>query len=177
MEKQLSLFDVEQWRPVVDYEHHYAISSHGRVMRIKAGKSTRVGKILKTSADGGNYLQVNLTVNGKYRMEKIHRLVCVAFIGERKPGMQINHKDGNKSNNRLDNLEYCTRLENMQHAARMGLLPRGETNPRTRLSQEQVDEIRSIYAAGGITQTALAKRYGVGTQHISRLVHLQRRTN
>jgi hypothetical protein len=114
----------EEWREVVGYEGIYSISNLGRVRRDLTNGNTKAGRILKPQTDKKGYFMVSLYKNNKPRSTKIHHMVVYAFIGPRPEGMQINHKDPKtgKANNRLDNLEYCTGLENIRHAHAHGLM-------------------------------------------------------
>lgn len=166
-------YPTEVWRDVVGYEGYYRISSHGRVMRIMPFRSTYAGRILKPFTNS-RYYCVDLTRGneGKQR-HPVHRLVMFAFVGERPtPDTHINHIDGDKLNNHIENLEYTTAKENIQHALKMGLrhAPAGESHYSTRLTQEQVIQIRVTYAAGGITYDRLGERFGLTRSAIYAIV-------
>lgn len=89
--------------------------------------SKKTSKFLKCSTDSKGYKYLDLRhSNCKYRCPKIHRLVALAFIPNPDNLPQINHKDGNKNNNSIDNLEWCTNLYNTIEAVRLGLKPKGE---------------------------------------------------
>nr|DAG76872.1 MAG TPA: homing endonuclease [Caudoviricetes sp.] len=113
----------EIWKPLVGYETEYLISSYGRLKSIKHGKSI----ILKPHINTRNgYVYYLVSKNGKSKNSRAHRLVALTFIPTSNTKLQVNHKDGNKTNNRADNLEWCTQSENMIHAYKMGLeKPRG----------------------------------------------------
>ena len=93
----------EQWRPIEGYEGLYEVSNLGRVKSLKCGRE----RILKPQMKKKGYLQVGLRKEGKYKMFKVHRLVAQAFIPNPEGLPQINHKDENPSNNRVENLEWC----------------------------------------------------------------------
>ena len=99
----------EIWKDVVGYEGLYKISNTGRV------KSVKRDKILKEQLNERGYLRVSLSKNNKQKIYSVHRLVMITFIGYEE-GKQVNHIDGDKTNNRLDNLEWTTQSENMKHA-------------------------------------------------------------
>ena len=96
----------EIWKPVLNYEGLYEVSNLGRV------KSLISVKILKPKKRNDGYLSVVLCENGKMKMFLVHRLVYSAFNGEIPPGLQVNHLNEDKSENRLDNLSLCTAKEN-----------------------------------------------------------------
>lgn len=113
----------EIWKPLVGYETEYLISSYGRLKSIKHGKSI----MLKPQLNSYNgYIYYNISKKGKASSARAHRLVALTFIPTSNTKLQVNHKDGNKANNKVDNLEWCTQSENMLHAYRTGLeKPRG----------------------------------------------------
>ena len=123
------------------------------------------------------YLQVRKMRNGIRLHTGAHRLVWRWFTGPIPDGLTINHKNGIKDDNRPENLEMATYSENMSHAFRTGLRGQwGEANPSAKLSNRQVEEIRSRYAEGDITQESLGQNYGVTFQTISSIVRGERRT-
>ena len=108
----------EEWKPIDGFEGLYEISSYGRVKSFKVYQS---GKILKPSPDLNGYLRLSLAKEGKNKYVNVHRLVAEAFLPRISGKTCVNHIDGNKANNRLDNLEWCTYSENIKHAIRTGL--------------------------------------------------------
>jgi hypothetical protein len=87
--------------------------------------------------------------------------------------MQVNHKDANKANNDVSNLEYVTPLENTIHAVRMGRAPVGSRNGMARLTPRDVTEIRQFYTAGE-SQVSIAAKKGISFQHVSDIVNYKR---
>ena len=106
----------EIWKAVADSNGQYYVSSWGRVKSFKHGKE----RILKHWIVKG-YVFVQLSKNQKQKSMSIHRLVAESFIANPLNKETVNHKDGNKTNNFLDNLEWMTHKENTQHAWRNGL--------------------------------------------------------
>ena len=163
-----------KWRPVTiqGYEDVYEVSSQGNVRRSKPASRTFVGRILKASATTKGYLQVDLR-DGARRTVLVHVLVAEAFLSPR-PTLkhQINHCDGNKANNVVENLEWVTGSENVQHAHRLGLVKpaRGERVTHAKLTASSVRDIRRQYARGGSTQRTLARLFGVTQKAIWQIV-------
>lgn len=105
---------MEVWEWINNYEGDYQISNKGR---IKSFKTNKIGKILKPKKDGKDkYLMICLCKNGNKKYYLIHRLVAETFIPNPENKLQVNHIDGNKKNNKVDNLEWVTCSENINHA-------------------------------------------------------------
>ena len=108
----------EEWKAIAECNGQYHISNHGRVKSLKFGKE----RILKPSLIGKGYPAVSICYSKKkQKCELIHKLVAFAFIPNLDNKPQVNHKDGNKLNNHIDNLEWVTIKENIQHAWNTGL--------------------------------------------------------
>ena len=108
----------EQWAWVVGFAGHYKVSSHGRVMSFRKGRGSRntLGqKLLATPLIKG-YQNVNLKVGVVKVKKRVHRLVAEAFLPNPFGKEEVNHKDGNKLNCLLGNLEWATKVENMEHS-------------------------------------------------------------
>ena len=132
----------ELWKPIKGYEEYYEISNYGRVRRIKYDKISqqfqyKVPYYLKPRKDKDGYLKYTLCLNGKNRYYFAHRLVATNFINNIENKPQVNHKDGNKENNHVDNLEWCTIKENNLHALNNGL--RDMKNNKLSKQVEQYD--------------------------------------
>ena len=110
----LSYEDQETWIPIKNYEGIYEISNLGRVRRIKISKGTLGGILLPDKNESGLFVTLrNLGYDNKYL---IHRLVLENFIGINFIKPYVNHKDGNRWNNNINNLEWCTNSENVKHS-------------------------------------------------------------
>jgi len=158
--------ETEEWRPVIGWESWYEVSNVGTVRRIKAGgHGTHPGLILKPSLDGRGYPQVTLCRDGRRSPLNIHRLVAGAFLGPCPANHEVNHENGIKTDNRPANLEWVTPLQNKRHAALMGLVPSGERHANSKLTDDDIGEIRKIGRRA--SQIELARRFGVSQSVIS----------
>ena len=114
----------EIWKPIKGYEGLYEVSNLGNIKSVKRkaknrGKGKRIirERILKPSMDRSNgYYQIKLSKNGKLKTFKIHKLVIEHFLNKISKGLVVNHIDGNKLNNNINNLEICTQKDNIRHA-------------------------------------------------------------
>ena len=168
----------EQWRDVVGYEGIYQISDLGQVRRIKAGKRTKIGLVLKPQMAGGTtkYPAVMLYRGSKTTRKRhwVHRLVTAAFLGPLPEGWEVNHKNGEKSDARASNLEYVTKSGNRIHAIIvLGLeaANKGSRHPFAVLDEDKVLEIRNLYATGQYYMRELAVRFGVCRAVITDIVN------
>lgn len=114
---------------------------------------------------------MSLYAEGKRRTANVHTMVALAFVGP-KPfeGAEVCHKDDQKMHNHADNLEWGTGKSNAATREAIGKTTRGVGNGRSILSEEQVHELRALYAEGGITQMQLAERFGVAQTIVSKVV-------
>jgi hypothetical protein len=173
---------VEFWRKT-KYQG-YDVSSFGRVRSwwIKthrkgwgAGYETKRAEephIVRGSADSSGYTYLNLKhLYGKF--PKVHRLIGKAFIPNPEMLPEINHKTGIKRDNRLDNLEWTSKLENMRHAAAIGLrddiLPKGKDHYRAKISDDDVRAIRAR-ASTGETLVSISRDYPLTAYTIGDIV-------
>lgn len=165
----------EQWRPVRGFETHYSVSNIGRVRRDAGGMRGAVpGRILSASCGKPGYPIVNLKVNNIRYTFNVHVLVLEAFGPPRPtPKHEVNHKDGNRANNVIDNLEWVTHQQNHQHKFDVlgRVAVRGEKNGQSRLKTEQILEIRRLYDSGKARVVELAAQFGIPSSHASNIVH------
>lgn len=132
---------MEKWKDIQGFEGLYQVSDLGRV------KSLRSNKVLKECFDAQLYPFVNLYGIRK-RVARIHRLVAESFLPADHFRNEVNHKDGNKSNNRVINLEWSTRLENQRHAKSNGLNAIGEKHGNSKLNESIVIRMRRMKKDG-----------------------------
>lgn len=154
---------VEEWRPVVGYEGYYSASSLGRIRRDAGGSNNAIiGRVLRPTKNQAGYPLVSITRHGVKRSFTVHRLVITAFLGMPPIGMECCHRDGNKNNNAISNLRWGTRQDNMTDRDKHGATARGRRNPRTKLDEDSVREIRELIAEGRLSLSEIGRRYGVG---------------
>lgn len=150
---------IEQWRPIKDF-HKTEISNLGRVRSVRSTPYVR-----KLQVHENGYILVRLQQNRRDKLARVHVLVAEAFIGPNPGGLDVNHKDGVKSNNCVENLEYMTRSKNCKHGFRLGLSytpfrERGENHCRSKVTDNDVRRILQRYKEG-TPRSSLAKEYGL----------------
>ena len=122
----------EVWKDIPGYEGLYQVSNFGEVKSLSRYHHKKE-TILKKHKTKDGYYETTLVKNGKYKFIRTHRLVAFAFIPNLLNKEQINHKDGNKLNNNVENLEWCTLQENKDHAIKTGLQDfKGKKNPKAK---------------------------------------------
>lgn len=170
---------MEQWKKIEEFNYEYEISSYGRIKSVEnvivrgnGWKYTRKSKILKPSVSGG-YLRGAVCVNKKMIPYKIHRLVALAFIPNNENKKEVNHIDGNKLNNHVENLEWCTRQENIEHCILNKLQKpfKGEEIGNSKLLEFQVIEIRNKFKPRVYSRAKLAKEYNVSEATIKDILY------
>lgn len=142
----------EIWKPIPGFEGLYEASNLGRIQSLtrdvlcKNGVTKRFnGKIIVPCMSNTGYLTVQLCKNGKAVRYLIHRLVAMAFLPTDDTSQEVNHIDGTKSNNQLNNLEWVCRDKNIRHAMNMGLIRNsGESNPAAKIKERQALEIKEL---------------------------------
>lgn len=165
--------EVEEWRPIAGFDSQYEISSIGRVRRLVGGHRTYAGRLLKSSPKKpSSYHIIRLLDAKNIRLTRyVHRLVVETFRGPIGSGLEVNHIDGDKNNNRLSNLELVSRREHYEHAVSSGqntTVLRGEKNASAKLTVQDVLAIRR--KSGTIPTVTLAREYGVSFSTIRRIV-------
>lgn len=169
------------WKGVIyngiDYSQFYEISNLGKL------RSSKTKHIEKLQPIDGGYLGYCGSVGHRKqnRMFRIHKCVAEAFLDNSNKFPCVNHIDGNKHNNFIDNLEWCTYQENTIHAFKIGLIDiksfSGENAGCAKLTNKQVDEIRELYKTGNYTHRSLGKLYNINHGTITKIINNQRYIN
>lgn len=161
----------EIWKDVNKFLGLYQISTEGRIKSFHRGKV----KIIEPNTNEDGYLNIGLYKDGKTITYAVHRLVAEAFIPNPLNLPEVDHRDNNPANNRVTNLRWCTRKQNMAYAVENGVYKFGDDHPRSKLTVEKVREIREKYIPRskkfGIK--ALAEEYGVSRSTIENVVYNQ----
>lgn len=163
-----------EWVTVPTFDNFEATRCGRLRKKPRAWTRGRMGpaREIKGYIDRHGYRRVSVCSGGVAASTGWHRMVALAFHPNPEHKSDVNHKDGNPLNNHADNLEWATRQENLQHAARvlktMGVI-RGERSPAAVLTATDVSDIRILYAAG-MTYRALAALYGVAKSTVRGIV-------
>lgn len=170
---------LRKWKNIRGYKGHYMISNHGEVWSLQRtaktiyGKRQVPGKILKLRISNQGYLRAHLCKNNIRKMFSVHRLVALAFIPNPTRRTTVNHRDSNKLNNHVANLEWLTIGENHKHSFDNGRYKMlGKNHPQSKLGNQKVKQIRKSY--GKIPSRVLAKKFNISPSTICDIV--KRRT-
>jgi hypothetical protein len=175
-----ALMSTETWKPVTGYEALYEVSDLGRLYRLAGTRGPKsVGRIIAPHKKATGYCDYWLYANGTAKRVAAHRLIWASFNGPIPEGLQINHRNGKKNDNRLANMELLTPSENTAHGFRV-LGRKSPNNPSpgvrngsAKLTEEKVREIRRLYA-NGLFQHEIAKMFGVSQRMISLITRLEK---
>lgn len=152
---------LSMWK-ICEENPNYEISNTGLV------RNTSTKEVLKPKKHSAGYLCINLYKSGeKPKTRLIHRLVAAAFLPNPEDLPQINHLDGDKHNNYLENLEWCSRSSNVNHAYFSGATGVMGFHGRSSITLATIVQIRMKYATGAYTQQQLADEYGIGRSTVS----------
>jgi hypothetical protein len=164
------------WKQIPKFPN-YEASDEGHIRHVGATEP-------KKQKEKGGYFDVSLYVGkSKKVQQRAHRLVAMAWIPNPENKPEINHLDGDKKNNNINNLEWCTRKENQAHAKRNGLLKsaferfpcKGQDHPRSKLSEK---DARAIWALKGtMTVRQIANKFGVSKKTVESILYKWRWTH
>ena len=164
----------EIWLPIKGYENYYEVSTLGRVRALDiyvrndgnfAGGFIKNRKVRDQQTNKYGYKTIKLCKHGKCQRYLVHRLVAKAFIPTQNYNYQINHIDGDKTNNTITNLEWVTPAQNMKHAWETGLInsehSKGSNHANSKLTEKDVIEIRKLAAEKQLTRQQICDKFGI----------------
>jgi hypothetical protein len=170
---------MEIWKHIEGFEERYMISSYGRVKRVKRmtkGGFIESNEILQTTPNSRGYkvMQIRILGTDNCKSFTVHRLVATMFIPNPLNLSQINHKDGNKLNNKIENLEWCTPSQNMIHAVKAGLHSIDKSRVRkcgrikggVKVTKDDKLRIRDLVVRQGMTLKRVASMYNISQGYV-----------
>ena len=170
----------EEWKDIEGQEGYYMISNLGRLKTIDRvitksnGFEYKLkGRVIKTHIDKDNgYERTTLPVDGRRKTAFIHRIVAKAFIPNPENKATVNHKNSIRSDNRVENLEWCTYKENTLHAKNKGRLkqPKGVNHVRAKLKESNIQEVYDLYKKG-LSKSEIGRRFGISAGAVYHIVH------
>jgi len=163
--------NTEIWENIHSYNGRYKISNLGNIKSI----TKRTEKMLKNWFNHDKYFWVNLCKNNNRIARSVHELVAEHFISKTDGKNIVRHINFNRQDNRVENLEWTTHAENCKYSYDAGRFPtlgrKGELCPSSKLKQNEVDEIRRLYKAGGIFQYEIAQKYEISQTSVSEIIN------
>jgi hypothetical protein len=163
----------DERRPIPGYEGLYEMDQAANIYALFPFKGRPIGRKMKTMVNRLGYVRSWLSKDATTKQYSVHRLVMLTWRPvENSRSLDVNHIDGNKQNNHLDNLEWVTHKANIHHARNvLGINrdQRGDKAGYRKLTSEIVREIRSLYAQG-VQRSVLAKKYGVTWNAITNVI-------
>jgi predicted XRE-type DNA-binding protein len=168
----------ETWKEIPGYEGHYEVSDHGRVRSLERKVWKKVngwglhpvrGKVLRPTKQASGYSYLRLSKDGRVRRFAVHRLVLMAFVGPCPEDHEACHRDGDPTNDSLQNLYWGTHSQNVKDAVRHGthVDNKGEDHGCSLLREKDVRRILQLLKEGSHTQAKIAKLFGVSRANIS----------
>jgi hypothetical protein len=143
----------------------YFVSDDGKVYNEITGVEISISR-------SDRYDKVKLQLNNKTYTKAVHRMVAETFLESPLERKEVNHIDGNKRNNNVNNLEWVSHLENMQHAARNNLMSSGYAHKSAKLSEKDVEEIRILFSEG-VCDDEIVKKFGIGPGTVAKIRYRQ----
>ncbi len=166
-------YNTDEWRVIDGFDGVFVVNREGLLMRLVDAPTGpyKAGHVYKPTTTTNGYLMFKLSFRGSLYNLLAHRLVAIAFLGYPPEGKrEVNHRNGVKSDNRVENLEWVSRSENSLHAARVlnRQTPHGEDASRSFLKTEDVLRIRQM-ALDGMPYKDIALEFGITKTHASRI--------
>ena len=171
------------WKDIPELDNLYKINSDGVVMSKdrkvkssiqKTGYRLHKGKIKHSQDNGNGYKQIYVQINKRRKILYIHRLVAQAFIPNPENKPNVNHINGIKSDNCVENLEWCTQAENQNHASENNLLKKGEKSSLSKITKNQVLAIRRLNTINPkFNKSKVAVKLGIRDSTIHKIINRQ----
>lgn len=163
---------MKRWIDIKGFEGKYQVNNNGEIKSLIPWNGTSE-RVMKQRFDKDGYLKISLYIgNNKYISFMVHRLVAEEFIKNPMGKKQVNHKNGIKTDNRVENLEWCTNQENRDHAWKTGLVNTiGENHGRAKLTNKDVLDIRKNYNRNNYSSRKIAKKYNMDQSSILDVIH------
>jgi|SRR6185369_12819676 len=150
------------WKDIPGYNGRYKASDQGEILSINWRNTRgymRKGKIMKQSHESNGYLHLNMVTENGSKLVLAHRLIAETFLAPVEGKIFVNHKNGIKHDNRVENLEWCTKSENSKHSFSIGIQDnKGVNHPSARFNNEQITEMREKHS-NGISAYKISKEY------------------
>lgn len=166
------VLQVEKWLPVVGYEGLYEVSNFGRIKSLRRAYTNSIGRVHHTKniilaqSISNQYRCVTLCNHIK-KNKRVNVLVAQAFVPNPINKPQVNHKDGDKMNNTVWNLEWATSKENIRHSIEAGLKPKPENTKMAKLNEFKVKAIRRLFRVKPeVSKKAVADKLNMNTSTI-----------
>ncbi len=172
IQEPIEYLEGEVFKSLPELGDKIQVSNYGRLISHNY-QQQNISKIIKLPVQNG-YHRIALSIDSKKRNWSVHRLVAMAFIPNPESKREINHINGIKNDNRVENLEWCTRSENSKHAFRIGLQSnKGEKHSQSIITDLQAREIKLLIKQG-LKDRQIADQFNVSSRFINRIRHNQR---
>jgi len=158
----------EIWKDVVGHEGHYLVSSVGRIYSIKSRKYLTLRK-----HNQSDYKTIMLCMESKPVLHLVHRLVAISFIPNPGNKPQVNHINGVKTDNRVENLEWCTHSENTLHAFKSGLMHAVENSGRFQNKYSELDQNQMIESLKTMSKKDVCSLFGISLSHLYTIIPVE----
>lgn len=161
------------WVDIAEYENIYQISNYGQIKRFNRDKRYKSFKILKQNINSSGYFVIDLYKNNKRKTYTVHKLILTTFVGPCPFGMECRHLNGIRTDNRLCNLKWGTRSENVKDAIKHKThkIPynKGSKHGRAKLNDWKIRVIRRLLEDGYLTQKEIANIFEINEPAISKI--------